>query len=131
MSEDAASAGPAASGPDAAETSINSQVLDAVRLLNDLTAGKDDAAAGTTIAYQQVAHAAALAIQDAVDYQRNALAICAAAQGKAYAMMAENPDIPRWGTVCGLAMSGSIVANVTTGMICHAAIDILKNFPRS
>ena len=72
--------------------SINPQILDAVSKSTGFVfapnAGATPAAnAGTAIAYEKVAQAAALAVQDATDYQRNVLSISTAAQGKALAMM--------------------------------------------
>src|SRR5258708_4482469 len=117
MSEDAANAEPASPEVNerAAQTTVNPQVLDTIRALNESVVGKDDGAAAAAIAYQHVAHAAALAVQDAVDYQRNTLSICAAAQGKAYAMMLADPArAEQWAMVCALAMSGAIAASAAT-----------------
>jgi hypothetical protein len=134
MSENAANAEPASPDGDAgpAQTTINSQVLVTIRALNESLVGKDDATAAGAIAYQHVAHAAALAIQDAVDYQRNTLSICAAAQGKAYAMMLADPArAEQWAMVCALAMSGSLAAGATMAEIGAAARLVLSNFPRT
>jgi len=115
----------------AADTTVNSQVVDAVNFLNEVVRGAAGGAATGEIAYQVVAHAAALAVQDAVDYQRNALSICAAAQGKALAMMLEDPaKIEQWTVVYTLALSGSAAASLTAGEIGKQATLILDNFPR-
>jgi hypothetical protein len=95
--------------------------------------GPGDAASGAAIAYDKVAQAAALAIQDAADYQRNALSISAAAQGKALAMMlqpSELANIERYSMIYVLALAGSMAASVTAGLISEQANAILRNFPR-
>jgi hypothetical protein len=112
-------------GPDL----LNPQVVDAVDKSTGFVFTPN---AGAAIAYQQAAHAAALAVQDAVDYQRNALSICAAAQGKALAMMAEDSkQIEIWAQIYALALAGSVAASATAGLISEQASKILANFPRA
>jgi hypothetical protein len=128
-------AGPAAADESRGEAVVNPQVVDAIRISNDFVLDQSGRPEGPTaagvIAYQQVAHAAALAVQDAVDYQRNALSICAAAQGKALAMMAETGVTTPWGEMYGLALMGSLAASVTAAIISEKASEILKEFPRA
>jgi len=92
--------------------------------------------AGGSLAYDKVAQAAALAVQDAADYQRNALSLCAAAQGRALALMLEDVAsgnvgrIEQYSVIYVLALAGSIAASATASLISEQASTILKNFPR-
>jgi len=86
---------------------------------------------GAAIAYDKVAQAAALIVQDAADYQRNALALCTAAQGKALALMLQNPSqIEQLGIAYVMAMMGSAAASTTAALISEQAAAMLRNFPR-
>ena len=86
---------------------------------------------GAAIAYDKVAQAAALIVQDAADYQRNALALCTAAQGKALALMLHNPSqIEQLGIAYVMAMMGSAAASTTAALISEQAAAMLRNFPR-
>lgn len=89
------------------------------------------AASGAAIAYDKVAQAAALIVQDAADYQRNALALCTAAQGKALALMLQDPaKIEQLGIAYVMAMMGSAAASTTAALISEQAAAMLRNFPR-
>lgn len=116
---------------DASATTVNAQVVDTLRVLNEAVLGSDNTAAGGAIAYQHVAHAVALAIQDAIYYQRNALTISTAAQGKAFAMMLEDPArVEQFAIVHALAVSSAVTASMTATEISKQASAILQNFPR-
>lgn len=83
------------------------------------------------IARGMVAHAAALAVQDAVDYQRNALAVCVAAQGRALAMMIEHPEhADQLAKAYALAQDGARAAGEAAAQISDRAGRMLESFPR-
>jgi hypothetical protein len=113
---------------------VNPQILDAVSkstgfVFNPSTA--PGTAAGNAIAYEKAVQAAALAVQDAADYQRNVLSISTAAQGKALAMMLATKEVSPYGEILGLAMVASLAAVVTASLASagiSAAIDL--DFPK-
>ncbi len=115
---------------------VNQQILDAVTSSTGFVFGPNvgngsAANAGTAIAYQKVAQAAALAVQDATDYQRNVLSISTAAQGKALAMMLTEKTINPYAEILLLAMIASIGAAVTAGAVHTVAAEVAKDFPTS
>ena len=86
---------------------------------------------GAAIAYDKVAQAAALIVQDAADYQRNALALSTAAQGKALALMLKNPaEIEQLAIAYVMALTGSAVVCSTAALISEQAAKLLQSFPR-
>jgi hypothetical protein len=115
---------------------VNPQILHAVSkstgfVFNPSTGTGTGTAAGNAIAYEKAVQAAALAVQDAADYQRNVLSISTAAQGKALAMMLATKEVSPYGEILGLAMVASLGAVVTAGLASagiSAAIDF--DFPK-
>ena len=93
--------------------------------------GPPPADSGATIAYDKVAQTASLIVQDAADYQRNTLAVCSAAQGKALARMLANPaEIEQLMLVLMSATLASAAVGATAALISEQAATLLKNFPR-
>ena len=132
---DGASADPA--GPDATPL-LNKQIVDAVKTSTDFVFGlqpKSDGtriSAGAAIAYEKAAQAAALAVQDAEDYQRNVLSISTVAQGKALALMfAEPANIDTYAKILVLAIVTSVAATLTAGVAGVQATYTLTNVPRA
>ena len=112
-----------------AETIVNSQILDSVEQSTKFVFGSP---AGTAIAYQKVAQACALAVQDATDYQRNVMSVSMAAQGKALALMMSDPaNVERYATAYVLAMIAPVAAAVTAGLVGKEAQEILAGFPQA
>jgi len=115
---------------------VNPQILDAVSkstsLVFEPNAGKGSAAnAGVAIAYQKVAQAAALAVQDATDYQRNILSISTVAQGKALAMMFAEKSVSPYAEILLLAILATIGATMTVDLVNTAATKVATDFPKS
>jgi hypothetical protein len=111
---------------------VNPQILDAVSkstgfVFNPSTA--PGTAAGNAIAYEKAVQAAALAVQDAADYQRNVLSISTAAQGKALAMMLATKEVLPYAEILALAMVASVAATFTAGMASSEIAKSLKDFP--
>lgn len=131
-------------GPAPASTAaVNQQILGAVQASTDFVFGlksqlpalnKDGSrlSSGAAIAYEKAAQAAAIAVQDAADYQRNVMSISTVAQGKALAMMlADKSKIEQATTVLTLAMVASMAAAVTAGQVGTEQTKMLAAFPRS
>lgn len=79
-------------GTGGALTTVNPQILDAVRQTTSfVTSAAGNNGAG--IAYQKVTQAAAIAVQDAADFMRNLMTISATASGVAMTKMVENPEV--------------------------------------
>jgi len=128
---------------DDATTFVNPQILDAVKQSTTYALGfetlpsvKNDrsnrVSAGGAIAYDKAAQAAALAVQDAADYQRNVLSVSNVAQAKALAMMfADKQNIPQYATIFVLAIAGSLAASVTAGQVGVQMDTMLEKFPRA
>ncbi len=115
---------------------LNTQIVEAVgqstSFVFEPNAGNASGAnAGTAIAYEKVAQAAALAVQDATDYQRNVLSISTVAQGKALAMMFAEKTINPYAEILLLAIIASIGAAATAAAVDFVAGDVAKGFPTS
>jgi len=122
---------------------VNSQIVDAVRKSTGFVyglepvgtaseAGVQQFNAGTSIAYEKAAQAAALAVQDATDYQRNVMSVSAVAQGKALAMMLADPaTATQYLTPYVLALVGSFAAGVTASLASVEAGKALQAFPKN
>jgi hypothetical protein len=102
---------------------VNQQILDAVQASTEYAFGLNNTltsppvsgsrlSAGVAIAYDKVAQATSLGIQDATDYERNVLAIASAAQGKALAMILAGTNVPNATTAFVLALVASIAAPI-------------------
>ena len=127
---------------DASTPPLNSQIVHAVR---QSTAFVFDPAAsippssgtpassnaGTAIAYQKVAQAAALAVQDGTDYQRNIMSISTVAQGQALALMFSTKQTNPYLEILLLAMLAPIAAAVTVGIVNTVATEVATTFPKS
>lgn len=132
-------------------SSVNPQILQAVKKSTnfafgqpyDVTedpnakAGKPAFSAGTAIAFEKVAQSAAFSVQDAVDYQRNMLAINGAAQGKALAMMFKDvasddtQALEGHAVIFVLSLVGSFAAGLTAEYISNSAGKSLEAFPKN
>jgi hypothetical protein len=114
---------------------VNPQITAAVRASSDFVFGRQKGfgqEAGTGIAYQKAAQAAALSVQDAADYQRNVMSISTVAQGKALAMMfVDKENIPQYQTIFNLAMAAPGLAATAAGLVNNAATAMLNSFPKS
>jgi len=122
---------------------VNAQIVDAVRKSTGFVYGLEQVGtasaagvqqfnAGTSIAYEKAAQAAALAVQDATDYQRNVMSVSAVAQGKALAMMLADP--PKAETLLipyAAALVGSLLAGITASLASVEAGKALSMFPKS
>ncbi len=134
----------AAGDPPPSSLQVNSQIIDAVRkstafafglenkLQPPVDGGGTRLSSGAAIAYEKAAQAAAIAIQDAVDYQRNVLSISNVAQGKALAtMFADESKIPQCAIILALALASSLAAAITVGEIGAQVNKVIDGFPRS
>jgi hypothetical protein len=88
------------------------------------------AAGGAGKAYQDVAAAAAIAVQDATDMLRNVSTIAATAMGTALAELIATGD-PKAGQALTAAQATINRAAADYTQICTAAATLLKEFPRS
>ena len=113
---------------------LNSQVKQAVQATYDAVLGPQGAPAkeaGAAIAYQKVAQAAALRVQDATDYQRNIMSISTVAQGQALAKMFSAPpeSVAQYAPLLVLAMLTPIAAAIAVGQVDTTATTVAKTFP--
>ena len=121
-----------ADGAPALGSMANPQIYDAVATTSGFVFGKQlgtGTAAGNAIAYEKAAQAAALAVQDAADYQRNVLSICAVAQGKALAMMFITKTTDPYAEILTLAQAAATAATVVAGAASSAIATSLGEFP--
>jgi hypothetical protein len=108
---------------------VNPQIVDAVTKTNQFAGLGARAAApsataaatvtaGGTIAFEKAAQAAALAVQDGVDYQRNIMSLSTVAQGKALALMfADQSKLEQYAAIFVLAAIAPIVATLTSAAV--------------
>jgi hypothetical protein len=125
-----------ADDPDPPLPAVNAQILDAVGksigfVFAPNAGGAAGSSAGAAIAYQKVAQAAALAVQDATDYQRNILSISTVAQGKALALMFAEKKVDPYAEILQQAILASTSAVKIFGEIGAAAAAVAGNFPKS
>jgi hypothetical protein len=115
---------------------VNKQIIDAVTQSTSFALGLQPTgdlakvSAGASIAYDKAVQAAAFAVQDAADYQRNVLSISTAVQGKAMAMILADPanlegPVIAW----ALAVASSIVAPIAAGEAAANITKAIQNFP--
>lgn len=119
-----------------ADDALNPVIVDSVKETTNYVFGPKSQTepatnTGTSIAYQKVAQAASLAVQDGVDYQRNVLSISTVAQGKALALMFATKQTDPYMEILLLAMVASIGAVVTNGLIDAVAAGVVAKFPKS
>ena len=142
MADDPPENGPANDDP--STPPLNTQIVDAVSTstafvfnptasvaLGSNAAGASGSNAGTAIAYQKAAQAAALSVQDAADYQRNIMSISAVAQGKALALMFAEKKTDPYLEILLLAMLAPIAAVVTAAAVDFVAAEVASKFPKS
>jgi hypothetical protein len=87
--------------------------------------------AGAAIAYDKATQAAALAAQDAADYQRNMLSISTTVQGKAMAMMLASSGMSEPALIAyAMALVSSLAAPIAAGMAAESVAKVLPEFPR-
>jgi len=121
--------------------SVNPQILDAVKQSNsqvlkpDLSAssgGDPTSAVAISVAYQKVAQAAAFAVQDGTDYQRNMMAISMTAQGVIMEMMIKDKaNIPIYTPVLALIQEAVTAATAEFTAVGTAATAVATEFPQS
>src|SRR5262245_24582151 len=95
---------------------LNGPITQAVQATSDFVVGSP---IGAAIAYQKVAQAAALRVQDATDYQRNVMSISTVAQGQALAKMFSAPpeSVVQYAPILVLAMLAPIAASIAAGQV--------------
>lgn len=137
----AAASDAGAEAADQSPTAVNPQILDAVDkstgfafgLAHQLlqAGGSSRLSSGAAVAFEKVAQATALAVQDATDYQRNVLSISNVAQGKALAMMfVDKQNIPKYAEILGFAIVSAAAAVFVAGEAGTKAAATLNGFPR-
>src|SRR5262245_60045155 len=110
---------------------LDGPIMQAVQATSDSVLGSS-AGAGAAIAYQKVAQAAALRVQDATDYQRNIMSISTVAQGKALAKMFSAPpeSVVQYAPILVLAMLAPIAASIAAGQVDATATNVATTFPK-
>lgn len=142
--ENATSGGATPASDEAANlpSSVNKQILDAVRATTDFTFGlnaklmepvKDGSrlSSGAAIAFDKAAQAAALSMQDASDYMRNVMSVAGVAQGKAMAEILAGVNVANATTVMTLAQTAVSEATKAVTALGTAQTGMLTSFPRS
>lgn len=121
---------------------VNAQILGAVQASTDFAFGLATSlapavpggtrmSAGTAIAYEKAAQAAALAIQDASDYARNVMSVSGVAQGKALAEILAGVNVSNAKEAMTQAQAAVSAAATAVGLLNKAQTDMLKEFPRA
>jgi|GEM_PF-1395504 len=121
---------------------VNAQILGAVQASTDFAFGLATSlapavpngtrmSAGTAIAYEKAAQAAALAIQDASDYARNVMSVAGVAQGKALAEILAGVNVSNAKDAMTQAQTAVSAAATAVGLLNKAQTDMLKDFPRA
>lgn len=123
-------AGTSGGGTSGALTTVNPQILDAVKQTTTFVTSAAGNT-GTGIAYQKVSQAAALAIQDAADYMRNLMTISATAIGVSATKMVEDPavNIPLYTPVIKTAEDIATFATTQFTAVGEAATKVVTGFP--
>ncbi len=126
----APAAGATGGGTSGALTTVNPQILDAVKQTTTFVTSAAGNT-GTGIAYQKVSQAAALAIQDAADFMRNLMTISATATGVAKTKMVEDPavNIPLFTPVIETAEGIATFATTQFTAVGEAAAKVVTGFP--
>ncbi|MDQ0462815.1 purine nucleoside phosphorylase [Caulobacter ginsengisoli] len=110
-------------------TIVDPQVVDAINQVQQATmAPQVVLTSGAGKAYQMVAQACAMAVQDATDALRNINTISATAIGVAMAQLLETGD-PRYVAVLAEAQKLLVDANANFAATGEAAAAVLKSFP--
>ena len=110
---------------------VNPVILDAVSQTNE-SVQTYSGSSGTGIAYQKVAQAAAFAVQDATDYQRNMMSVGMTAQGVIMEMMISNPaNIPIYTPVLALIQEAITAATAELTAVGTAASAVVSEFPQT
>lgn len=108
---------------------VNAQIVDAVNQSTQAVLGAAPDS-GAAMAYQKVAQAAAFAVQDATDYQRNVENIAMTAQGVIITKMLENEaNIPIYTPVLATVQEMVAAATVNLTAVGVAATGIASAFP--
>jgi len=114
-----------------ADTGVNVQVLDLIRFNREsVTSPEATWESGSGKAFQYVAQATAMAIQDATDNLRNIGTISTTAIGVAMAQMMNSGDLQTWGPVIRTAQALATNSAVDFQKIGESAATILKSYPR-
>ena len=123
---------------------VNPQIVDAVTTSTEFALGFADLgtqttaadtriSAGVAISYDKAAQAAAIAVQDAADYQRNMMSIATAVQGKAMAMILAAPAAPPEGALIAYALGlvSSFTAPIAAAVAAESITLSLSTFPKA
>ena len=125
------------------EPAVNSQIKDAVQTSTNwamgfapLDAGTPSSAsrvsAGGAIASDKATQAAALAVQDAADYQRNVMSISTTVQGKAMAMMLASGGLNEPALVAyAMALVSAFAAPLAAGLAAESVTKAVESFPKN
>jgi len=108
-------------------TAVNPQMLDAVNQTATAVFNQTTPAANG-IAYQKVAQAASLAVQDATDYLRNMMTVFGTAQGKAAQLFLETKD-PVYLTLLTQAEAAVAAATTNFQTVGTVATSVATTFP--
>jgi predicted translin family RNA/ssDNA-binding protein len=110
-------------------TKVNPQIIDVINQVQQATMSPQVVlTSGAGKAYQSVAQAAAIAVQDAADALRNATTIANTASGVAMAQFLATGD-PRYVQALTLAQQMTTSATQDFSNIGVAAATVLKGFP--
>lgn len=108
---------------------VNAQILDAVNQTTSIM--MDNAPSeGAAVAYQKVAQAAAFAVQDATDYNRNMENIAMAAQGVIVTKMLEDQsNIPIYTPVLVILQDMVVAATTNMATVGTTSAATVAGFP--
>ncbi|PIB93394.1 RebB family R body protein [Caulobacter sp. FWC2] len=108
---------------------VDAEVIDAINQANMAVLGAETIlTSGAGKAYQMVAQASALAVQDAVDSLRNAGTLADAASAAALSQLTATGE-PRYLDILKAVEQMRTDAVAVFNTRAKAAIDVLKNFP--
>lgn len=110
------------------------RILETVRRVAELAgagpAATSQVSPAATTSRTVALHAAALAAQDAADYQRNILALSAAVQGKAMALLLDGRTDPANATgAFSLAAAAALLAPISASLAAAAIAEVTEKFP--
>lgn len=108
---------------------VNAQILDAVKQTTSIMM-ENAPSEGAAVAYQKVAQAAAFAVQDATDYNRNMENIAMAAQGVIVTKMLEDQsNIPIYTPVLAILQEMVVAASTNMATVGTTAAATVTGFP--
>lgn len=108
---------------------VNAQILDAVNQTTSIMM-ENAPSEGAAVAYQKVAQAAAYAVQDATDYNRNVENIAMAAQGVIVTKMLEDQsNIPIYTPVLVILQDMVVAATTNMATVGATSAATVTGFP--